>query len=236
MALVSQFVPAPANIYITRNTFVRFIGNNGEEDIGLIVDINLENKTVSVRCFLTWIQLSGLLGDHMVQNFSFWPTNSPVNPLYLCDTDVMVMISVHRLRGLAFVFYADDPIVRQIHGMANTFVVSSVFNSAEMSIVHMRSFFSYPSLYPENRLLTCFPSMIFSQVLRIKQKLHHLLSSRSKTAKCFQSCIVSNIDPLTWEYICSLLPAHYNSWNVVVKKCYINKDEFMVEKFRSLQL
>ncbi len=236
MTLVSLFIPAPANIYNTRNTFVRFFSNNREEDVGLIVDINPQMQMVSVRRFMTWTQLSGLLGDHIFHNISFWPTNSPNNPIFLCDTDLTVTISINTLRGLAFVFYVDDHLVPQIHGMANTFVVSSVFNHSEMSITHTRSFLSFPSLYAENRLVSCFPTMIFRQLLGIKQRLQHLLSSRSKTAKCFQSCVVSNVDPLTWEYITSVLMAQYSYRNVVVKKSYVCKDEFLLEKYRSLQV
>ncbi len=71
MTLVSLFIPAPANIYITRNTFVRFFSNNREEDVGLIVDINPQMQMVSVHLFMTWTQVSGIIGYHIIQNISF---------------------------------------------------------------------------------------------------------------------------------------------------------------------
>ena len=130
MSLLTLFIPAPINIYITRNTFVRFISNDGiNEDVGLIVNISLEQNMLAVRRFMSWAQVLTLVGDRMIPNISCWPLNIQNNPLFLCDTDVTADVSIQRVRGLAFVFYFDDPFVQHIQGMANTYLVSSILTA-----------------------------------------------------------------------------------------------------------
>ncbi len=179
--------------------------------------------------------MSTLVGDRIIPNISCWPLNIQNNPLFLCDTDVTADVSIQRVRGLAFVFYFDDPFVQHIQGMANTYLVSSFFNSIELSISHIRSFLSFPSLYVENSLPSCLPSILFWQLLGVKQKIQQLLNTRSLSARCNLSCNINNIDPLTWHYISSNLPVHLQARRVVIKKTSVCRDEFVVDKSRAVQ-
>lgn len=234
---MSLFIPDPVNIYITKNMFVRYHSTGGiNKDVGLIVNISQEHNVVTVRRFMSWMQLLTFVGDAMIPNISFWPLNSQTNPLYLCDSDILVNIHINQVKGLAFVFHVDDSVVTRIHGMAHTYIVSSCFSSAELTVTHIRSFISFPSLCVENRLLSCFPSIIFRQLLGVKQRMQHLLNTRSMSEKCTLSCSVSDIDPLTWYYITSNLPTVYHYRNVVQKKTCLSRDAFVVEKYRAMQV
>jgi len=234
---ISLFIPAPVNIYICTNTFVKFIDGHGEVIVGQVVDIHQGMSTVTMRRFLTPAQLISMHAEVQIANVAFWPTQLANQPPYLCATDIGITIKVDSIVGLAFVFYHDDPTTQQIQGLANCYIVSSVFSSSTGRVLHIRTFLSFPSLYAGSMLLSCFPSMIFQQLMTCKQKVQMLLNTRSKVKKCSGSCIIPNIDPLTWEYMRSLLPsAHYSYRNVVIKKSYLHNDEFMMEKYRAVQI
>jgi hypothetical protein len=53
------------------------------------------------------------------------------------------MIAAEYVLGLAFVFYASDPMVTQLNWMAITFQVSSFFNTCKM-IKHSLHFHHWP--------------------------------------------------------------------------------------------
>jgi hypothetical protein len=184
--------------------------------------------------FWSWEQLCNHLDGDLPPNIMFWPLlqqNHP--PYFVCDTDITSEISTLAIRGLVFVFHEDDPIVHQLHGMANTYVVSSYFKSTEKVLIHGRTFSSFPSTMYRN-LPTCFASQLFSQLLYIKNKLHKAMNSRSMNSK---NCVIFQcdmIDPSTWIYMKKYLPAPVYT-QIVCKEVYIGEDDGVVEKYRGLQ-
>ena len=232
---ISLFLAAPVNIYICPYTFIRYCNDKGEEYVGQIVDIHEDRRTVSLRQFMTTEQLMHHFGENMLPNITYWPTRQLNHPPYLCAIDQCQIVPTNSINGLAFVLYYNDPVVRQVFGLANTFVVSSAFSPANNTLFHAKTFLSFPSLYADSQLVSCFPSMIFMQLLTVKEKLQLLLHSRSKNKKCMQSCTIPNIDRLTWEYMTTVLQVQYIQKNVVIKKVYCCNDEFHMEKYRALQ-
>jgi hypothetical protein len=229
MYSTSLFLPQPINIY----TFVRYFVNGDHEDIGLIEDINLDSHSVTIRRFMTWLQVSTVLGEHLMHDVTFWTNNSERNPIYLCDSDLFVTQSLHSINGIAFVFQYDDPVVAKISGLGNTYVVSSVFNSFKKSIIHGPSFRPFPCTYCNPSFVSCFPSLLFRQLLGIKQRVRCLMNTRSMAARCIQSCVINNIDPLTWYYIQVLLGVPVLRRSSVQKQYFVCQDEFVLEKYRS---
>jgi hypothetical protein len=120
--------------------------------------------------FWSWEQLCNHLDGDLPPNIMFWSLlqqNHP--PYFVCDTDITSEISTLAIRGLVFVFHEDDPIIHQLHGMANTYVVSSYFKSTVKVLIHGRTFSSFPSTIYRN-LPTCSASQLFSQLLYIKKQ------------------------------------------------------------------
>jgi hypothetical protein len=88
-----------------------------------------------------------------------------------------VDVPVSQVCGLALLFYEKD-VVHQLQGMKHIYGVSSYFDSDSLTIKHQRSFYSFPSTY-HAVLPTCFPSMIFEQMLKIKNKMQAAHNTRS---------------------------------------------------------
>ncbi len=80
--------------------------------------------------------------------------------------------------------YIDDPLLERVHGMANTFAVSSYFNTVTMTCMHVRSFQSFPSLAFSQFLPTCAPLQILNRLLSINEGVQKKLNSRSMNARC----------------------------------------------------
>jgi hypothetical protein len=234
----SLVLPPPINITITNNTFIRY--NNvadGNISIGLVIDIIQEvgYSKVMVRRFLSWYDVQLIAGDSMVPNVAFWPLSSVTNPHYLCDSDLVIEVAANAIIGLAFVFYFEDTKVRHIEGMMHTYIASSYFHSQALTITHTPSFVSFPSLHPQNGMLSCFPSMIFNQLLLVKEKIQLLLNTRSMSEKCICTATVSNIDPHTWYYMTTHTPILCTQKSIVYKKTFLYQDEFCIEKYRTSQ-
>jgi len=163
---------------------------------------------------------------------SFWPQQTDYPPLYLCDSDITNVISASSIIGLAFVFYEDDPIVGEVSGVSNTYVVSSRFNSSQMLIQHSTSFSSFPSRAFPLILPSCFPSTMFKQLLSIKRKVQTAINTRSINARNRVVCTVENIDVLTWRYLMQNSPAAVVVDSDITKWAYIEDDNAMVRKQR----
>jgi hypothetical protein len=69
---ISIFLPSPINIYITKNTFVRYFSESSEECVGQVVGIHVDMNTITIRRFVTTNQLMQLV-PNMKAQFSFWP-------------------------------------------------------------------------------------------------------------------------------------------------------------------
>ena len=80
--------------------------------------------------------------------------------------------------------YIDDPKFERVHGMANTFAVSSYFNTVTMTCMHVRSFQSFPSLDFSQFLPTCAPLQILNRLLSINGGCKKKLNSHSMNARC----------------------------------------------------
>jgi hypothetical protein len=219
------------------NTFIRFIDPNadGEERIGFIVSIDNNNTTVTIRRFFSLLQLKHHVGANRFRDISLWPFNMHSHPFYLSDTDVTVVIPIHLVQGIAFVFYINDPILDKVQGMANTFVVSSFFNTNTMTCLHERSFQSFPSLAFSQFLPACIPLQLFRQLLSIKDRVQRKLNSRYMNSRFIVSCVCENISHLTWLYIKKLLPGEVITKLAVIKHVYMINDESVVEKVCSMQ-
>jgi hypothetical protein len=84
-----MLLPNPINIIIGNNTFIRFIYENGDEEIGLVFFLDHRLSSVTVRLFLTWSKLSEMIGLERLETISLWPKQfSTKMPTYLCDSDV----------------------------------------------------------------------------------------------------------------------------------------------------
>jgi hypothetical protein len=174
-----------------------------------------------------------VVNGNTMANVSFWPTTQNFStPHYLCDSDITSTVTSDVVLGLAFVFYACDSVVAQLHGMANTFQVTSYFDTRRMIIIHDWTFSPFPS--QASMIPTCFPSNLFSQILTIKNKLHRVMNSRSMNARNYATIQVDCIDPYTWAYMKSLLPPPTID-NLFFQIVYIGRDDVIAEKFRGPQ-
>ncbi len=145
-SLVSIFIPAPADIHVTVNMFIRFSTSNQSDAIGLIISVHAASFRVTIHHFRSWEQLCNHLDGDLPPNITLRPLQQQNHPPYfVCDTDTTSEISTLDIRGLVFVFHEDDPIVHQLHGVANTYVISSYFKSTEKVLIHGRTFSSFPS-------------------------------------------------------------------------------------------
>jgi hypothetical protein len=235
MPSFSLFLPHPANIYITTNTFVKF-SNEGVDSVGLIVSISTDHGMVTLRRFMCWAELTNYVGNDAFANISFWPDFIRTSPSYLCATDVIATVPLERILGIVFVFYVNDPILDAIQGMGSMYQVSSEYISSQMLMFHRKSFVSFPSQF-DNNLPTCFPSSLFRELLSIKQKVQNCLSTRSLNDTFSESCRIDNINFLTWFFIIRDLPPsiHIEEKNVVVKHSFFKSDCFFLEKRRCNQ-
>jgi hypothetical protein len=140
---VSLFIPDPVSIYVTTNTFVRFKRESSTSDeVGMIIGIDVQSQQLQIRLFLSWVQLLRHTGPDRVGNISFSRhRNAKHPPFYLCDSDIVVEIHTGNVKGLAFVFHESDNVVRQLDGLTNTYIVTSIYYSMLMKLEHKRSFF-----------------------------------------------------------------------------------------------
>lgn len=56
--------------------------------------------------------------------------------IYLCDSDVISDVSFNCVSGLVLMLYDSNAIIQYLQGMANTYRVSSYFQSSAMCIIH----------------------------------------------------------------------------------------------------
>jgi hypothetical protein len=115
--------------------------------------------------------------------------------------------------------------------MANTFQVSSFFDTCKMILTHDRTFAPFPS--QASMIPTCYPSNLFSQIITIKNKLHRIMNSRSMNARNYTTIQVDCINIYTWAYMKSHLPPPTIE-NVICQIVYVGQDDGIAEKFRGL--
>ena len=180
--LLSIFLPE-INIHVTTNTFIRFSIGGATEFVGMVIGIKVEERAFTVRRFLSSQQLY-LIVNNLHSDVSFWPRlGQSKSPSYVCDSDIIVEVVHAAVKGLAFVFFESDPLVRQVQGMANVFVVSSFLNTKTMTLWHLQSFSSFPSTSPHGILSSCYPSTIFNQLIAMKSSMQSALNNRGKNAR-----------------------------------------------------
>ena len=231
--LLSIFLP-DCNIHVTTNTFVRFM-EGATECIGMVIGIKVAERAFTVRRFLSSQQLNFIV-DNFRNDVSFWPRLGQTDsPPYVCDSDIIIEVVHAAVKGLAFVFFESDPFVRQVHGMSNVFVASSLFVSKTMTLWHCQSFSSFPSTSPHRILYSCFPSTIFNQLIAIKASIQSALNTRGKNARNRVVCKLDNVSRYTWDYIKSLMVVEVEASPAVVKTNFILRDELVVEKWRTAQ-
>jgi hypothetical protein len=230
--VLSLFIPYPVNFHVTTNTFVRYQDGNGGTNVGMITLLIPQQQMLRIRQFLSWGDLLQILGAGAdnIADVSFWPRrNSAKPPSYLCDSSIVVDVPVCQVCGLAFVFYEKDDIVRQLEGMKHTYCVSSYFDSDSLTIKHQRSFSSFPSTF-HAVLPTCFPSMIFEQMLKIKYKMQLALNTRSGKTRKIVTFQVENINQVTWENITADLPVALLKSERIINFFFIEKGDLIVQK------
>jgi hypothetical protein len=181
---VSIFIPNPVSIYVMPNTFIRFKRQSStSEEVGIITSIDAEAHQLQIRLFLSWQQMMQRIGPDRIGNVPFWcRQNAKHPPFYLCDSDIVIEIAASDILGLGFVFHESDKILRQLDGMANTYIVTSIYLLQSMKVEHTRSFFSFPCQV-NKPLPTCFSSMIFEQIIKIKKKIQLAMNTRSGKSK-----------------------------------------------------
>ncbi len=238
---ISLHIPHPVNIIICNNTFIEF-GSEGVDYVGLILNLNASERTLVVRKFLTLEQLllaAPLIRTHL-RGFSFWPRQRSMKlPIYLCDTDYVVTITVDMVKGLAFVFYRTDNMVRQLNGVQHTYCVSSCFYSQHMCLVHHCSFRAFPSVSQDEIqvLPSCFPSNIMREYLVIKNKLQTCMNTRSMSRKNMVKFTVENINALTWYWMIRDAPADVirEDLSAIMKVTFMESDSLVVQKWKDRQ-
>jgi hypothetical protein len=197
----SLFLPHPVNLFLTTNTFVRFHVEDGTERVGLVVQLNTMQQSVLVRLFLNWQQLVDVVGPDKVSNVSFWARrNASTHPIPLCDSDILLNVALQAIIGFAFVFHAEDSILQQLAGMQDTYSVSSLYVSKKSVIYHCRSFHPFPSSYFP-ALPTCCPSMIFEQLMRLRNKVQGAMNTNSMRWNDVQVVQSDNFSNVTWLYM-----------------------------------
>jgi len=237
---VPLFVPYPVAIYVTSNTFVRYRidGDAANDCVGMVVEIDTVRENVRVRRFLSWSQLLQQILPVRVDNVSFWKRcNATRPPLYLCDSDIVVDIAACNIIGLAFVFHESDAVVRQLDGMAITFIVSSMFMSREKIVRHGRSFFSFPC-HHNFPLPTCCSSMIFEQIMRIRGKMQLALNTLSMNSRNVQTIHLDNVSCLTWYYMSRVAVSYgleIGSSYGTIRNTFMEGDSCVVQKWRDVQ-
>jgi len=113
-------------------------------------------------------------------------------------------------------------VVAQLNGMANTFQISSFFDTCKMIVTHDRTFAPFPS--QASMIPTCYPSNLFSQIITIKNKLHRIMNSRSMNARNYTTIQVDCINIYTWAYMKSHLPPPTIE-NVICQIVYVGQDD-----------
>jgi hypothetical protein len=229
---VSLLCPPPANVILTANTFVHFRHQNSVI-VGLVLTISPSEMLLSIRLFLTWNDVKERLGAlNLPQNISFWPKT----PFYLCDTDIVVNnVSLDSIIGLAFVFYDSSPMVRQVIGMKNTNRVTSCVWFSQHIFTHGVTFKPYPSERFQGLLMSCFPSMIMSQLLCVKRELERLMNTRSLSSRNTAVVHINNIDMYTWNYMMKDAPVAIEAKTVVSRAGHVHLNEFIQQSWREPQ-
>jgi hypothetical protein len=232
--LLSIFLPE-IKIHVTTNTFIRFSIGGATEFVGMVIGIKVAERAFTVRRFLSSQQLH-LIVNNLRSDVSFWPRlGQSKSPSYVCDSDIIVEVVHAAVKGLAFVFFESDPLVRQVQGMANVFVASSFLNTKTMTLWHCQSFSSFPSTSPHRILSYCFPSNIFNQLIAMKAVIQSAMNTRGKNKRNRVVCKIGNFSRCTWDYIKLQLLLDVEASPAVVKTNFILRDELVVEKWRTVQ-
>lgn len=144
------------------------------------------------------------------QNVSFWPKDNWCPLYYLCDTDLTLSsVSVANIRRLCFVFHVSSPILHEIMHMRHTYCVNFCVWFTQNLITHGNTFKPFPSERFPSILMSCFPSMMFSQLFCLKQELQRLLNTCSLSSKNSVVAKIHNVDMYTWLYFlrdCPVVP------------------------------
>lgn len=227
---ISLYVP-DLQLYLTSNTFIKYRGDGDAEKIGLILSIEAADGFLRVREFLSWYDIRARY--NVAASFSCWPADPPSYPKYLCDTDIVSIINTASVLSLAFVFVDTDTRLQLVHGIANTYRVTSFFSSFENKIYHRCNFEPFPSSQFKNVLPSCFPSLLFNQIMCIQDAIQQASNTRSMNSKNVTVVAINNISPFTWRYI----TIHSPGVNVVESKIVTSKtrvvgDACIVEKCR----
>jgi hypothetical protein len=174
---------------------------------------------------------------HLPQNISFWPKDNPYPPFYLCDTDLTLNdVPVGNILGLAFVFHDSSSIINEISGMKYTYRVTSCVWFTQNLITHGTTFKTFPSERFPSLLMSCFPLIIFSQLLWLKQELQRLLNTRSLSSRNSAVAKIHNIDMYTWIYLLRDCPIVPQLGSVVSHGGCVSFDEYIQRSFREPQL
>ena len=113
--------------------------------------------------------------------------------------------------------------------------VVSYFQSSDKTIVHEKTFKSFPSDHFPLLFPVCYPSTIFRQLMHLKRKIQEKLNTRGMGKKNCQVIHIDNFDRSTWSYILSCCQVDVHRSRIVVKNIYLNGDECVVEKWREDQ-
>lgn len=236
--IVSVFLPPPIGIGISVNTFIRFeISPGSGENVGVVEGIQSEASKLIVRRFLSLDDLRRYVpaGNTVMDEVTLWPKNASCPPFYLCDSDLRSDVLFNSVCGYAFVFFMSDDISEQLHGMANTYLVSSYFDSSSLIVRHGRTFNSFPSERFRQIFPTCHASDLWFKVLSLKRKIQEKLNTRGMSTRNTQVIFLDNFDINAWDYVVKVCRAEVLTSSVVVRNVYMKEDECIVEKSRQVQ-
>jgi hypothetical protein len=229
--------PPPVNVVVTSNTFVEFNHCNNTT-VGLVLTVNPLEQSVSIQLFLTWNDVKEQMGTlHLPKNVSFWPKYNRYLHYYLCDTDLTLSnVSVAEILRLCFVFHDSSPILHEITGMRHTYRVTSCVWFTQNLIIYGNTIKPFPSERFPSILMSCFPSIICSQLLCLKQQLQRLLNTRSLSSKNSAVTKIHNVDLYTRLYLLRDSPVMPQLGSVVSRAGSISFDEYIQRSRREPQL
>ena len=101
--------------------------------------------------------------------------------------------------------------------MANTYLVSSYFDSSSLIVRHGRTFNSFPSERFQQIFPTCHASDLWFKVLSLKRKIQDKLNTRGMSRQNTQVVFLDNFDINAWDYVVKVCRAEVLTSSVVVR-------------------
>jgi hypothetical protein len=114
--------------------------------------------------------------------------------------------------------------------MANTYLVTSLFDSSLRTVRQGRTFNSFPSVTYPHLFPSCHASDLFYKLLNLKQKIREKLNMRGMSKHNWQVVSIENFDINAWACVLKCCPVHVSSSQAMVKRISMKENECHAEK------